>query len=126
MVILDLSPVLSASSPLLQASGELIHDLDEAQSSRWRQRFEEEHAYHLTRSEIAHYVVETTKALADLLGISIDEEADEEREHLPLLVCLGHCCLDWETLLPGLAALFGSNCLMSASGLRHADDVVFS
>ncbi|GHO97419.1 hypothetical protein KSF_074670 [Reticulibacter mediterranei] len=35
--------------------------------------FEEEHVSHLTRPEIAHYVVEVTKELADLLGISIDE-----------------------------------------------------
>jgi hypothetical protein len=35
---------------------------------RWR--FDEEHAYHLTQPEIAHDMIETTKELAELLGIS--------------------------------------------------------
>ncbi|WP_220210985.1 hypothetical protein [Reticulibacter mediterranei] len=35
--------------------------------------FEEEHAYHLSRPEVARYVIEATKALADLLGISLGE-----------------------------------------------------
>ncbi|GHO90332.1 hypothetical protein KSF_003800 [Reticulibacter mediterranei] len=34
---------------------------------RWR--FEEEHAYHLTRPEIARDVVSVTKKLADSLGL---------------------------------------------------------
>ncbi|GHO97408.1 hypothetical protein KSF_112810 [Reticulibacter mediterranei] len=42
--------------------------------------FGEEHAYHLIRPEIAHYVIETTKELADLLGISIDEEAGKSED----------------------------------------------
>jgi hypothetical protein len=42
---------------------------------RWR--FEEEHASHLTRPEIARYVVYAAKELADLLGISLGEEASK-------------------------------------------------
>jgi hypothetical protein len=36
--------------------------------------FGEEHAYHLTRPEVARYVMEVTKELADLLGLPIDEK----------------------------------------------------
>jgi hypothetical protein len=42
--------------------------------------FEKEHAYHLTQPEVARYVVETTKELADLLGISLAEEADKSED----------------------------------------------
>ncbi|GHO98869.1 hypothetical protein KSF_089170 [Reticulibacter mediterranei] len=35
--------------------------------------FEKEHAYHLTRPEVAQYVVSVTKELAELLGISLAE-----------------------------------------------------
>ncbi|GHO94881.1 hypothetical protein KSF_049290 [Reticulibacter mediterranei] len=45
---------------------------------RWR--FEEKHAYHLTRPEIAHDVVETTKELAELLGISLGEGRGESED----------------------------------------------
>ncbi|WP_268963424.1 hypothetical protein [Reticulibacter mediterranei] len=38
---------------------------------RWR--FDEEHAYHLTQPEVARYLIQTTKELAELLGISLDE-----------------------------------------------------
>ncbi|GHO98902.1 hypothetical protein KSF_089500 [Reticulibacter mediterranei] len=42
--------------------------------------FEKEHAYHLTRPEIAHYVVEATKELAELLGISLASLLSEGEE----------------------------------------------
>jgi hypothetical protein len=42
---------------------------------RWR--FDEEHAYHLTRPEIAHDMVHMTKELADLLGIFLVEGRNE-------------------------------------------------
>ncbi|GHO98899.1 hypothetical protein KSF_089470 [Reticulibacter mediterranei] len=42
--------------------------------------FEEEHAYHLTRPEIAHYVVSVTKELAELLSISLTEERGESED----------------------------------------------
>jgi len=45
---------------------------------RWR--FEREHAYHLTQPEVARYLIETTKELAHLLGISLAEgERGEQR-----------------------------------------------
>ncbi|GHO94868.1 hypothetical protein KSF_049160 [Reticulibacter mediterranei] len=37
--------------------------------------FEEEHAYQLTRPEIAHDVIQITTELADLLGITLGEVA---------------------------------------------------
>ncbi|WP_220201291.1 hypothetical protein [Reticulibacter mediterranei] len=43
-------------------------------------RFEEEHAYHLTRPEVAHYLIETTKELAELLGISLVERRGESKD----------------------------------------------
>jgi hypothetical protein len=46
--------------------------------SRWC--FEEEHAYHLTRPEIARDVVAVTKELADLLGISLAEGRGESED----------------------------------------------
>jgi hypothetical protein len=42
--------------------------------------FEKEHAYHLTRPEIARDVVSVTKELADLLGISLVEGRGESEE----------------------------------------------
>ena len=42
--------------------------------------FEKEHAYHLTRPEIAHDVVSVTKELAELLGISLAEGRSESED----------------------------------------------
>ncbi|GHP00129.1 hypothetical protein KSF_101760 [Reticulibacter mediterranei] len=38
------------------------------------------HRNDLTRPEIAHDVIETTKALANLLGISIDEQEGKSED----------------------------------------------
>jgi hypothetical protein len=46
-----------------------------ADISRWC--FEKGHAYHLTRPEIAHYVISVEKELAELLGISLTEGRSE-------------------------------------------------
>ncbi|GHO98862.1 hypothetical protein KSF_089100 [Reticulibacter mediterranei] len=42
--------------------------------------FEEEHAYHLTRPEIAHYMVHMTKELVELLGLSLAEKRGESED----------------------------------------------
>jgi hypothetical protein len=61
-----------------KTAGRVVNREKMANLLRWC--FEEEHVSHLTQPKVARYVIETTKELADLLGISLDEGIGKSKD----------------------------------------------